>query len=766
MRRLAVFSFAFALAALCAGYLPLEGALLFLGGGFLLAAAVLAAVPMCRRGAAGRGARWAAAGLALGFLWTAGYSALFWRPALALDDTTVRLQGTVSQWPQETGYGWSVRVRMEPESGPETGVLLYLDGQGADLRPGDRVEMVAHCARADRASSGEKITYYTSQGIFLTAQGYGRLDVERPERPPLRDWPAWWTRALEESVDAIFPADTAPITKALVTGNRQDLSDSFNMDLQRTGLTHTVAVSGSHLAFLAGLLTLLLGGSRRLTALVLIPVSILFTLMTGCTPSIVRAAIMIILLQLAPLLGRARDSATALGTALLLLLMWNPFSITHAGLQLSFAAVAGILLCSDRIQGALLARLPWREARRGSALWLGRGALTFLASTLSATVGASVLTTPLAALYFNSVPLISLLSNLLTLWAVSGLFGAGLVLGLAGVFLPQLAQLPARVASLLGEYLVGSIQALSQAPFSAITLDTVYFRLWFLFLYLLVLWTALRRDRRWITPGCAVVISLCLAAIWNNLSFWQGSGAVTALDVGQGQSILLRSGRFLALVDCGGDGPDSAGDVAADYLVDRGVGRLDLVVLTHFHDDHANGVVQLLRRVEVDALAIPDVDQENPVRQEILDQAAERGTRVLFVRADTALELEGGRTLRLIAPLGSGDTNEEGLTVLLDQEGLRTLITGDMGADVEELLLAHVQLPETQVLVAGHHGSRYSTSQALLDRTGPAYALISVGEDNLYGHPAQETLERIASAGAEIYRTDVSGTVTVQLNET
>ena len=170
--------------------------------------------------------------------------------------------------------------------------------------------------------------------------------------------------------------------------------------------------------------------------------------------------------------------------------------------------------------------------------------------------------------------------------------------------------------------------------------------------------------------------------------------------------------------------------------------------------------------VAEDALAIPDVDQENPVRQEILDQAAERGTRVLFVRADTALELEGGRTLRLIAPLGSGDTNEEGLTVLLDQEGLRTLITGDMGADVEELLLAHVQLPETQVLVAGHHGSRYSTSQALLDRTGPAYALISVGEDNLYGRPAQETLERIASAGAEIYRTDVSGTVTVQLNET
>ena len=104
-------------------------------------------------------------------------------------------------------------------------------------------------------------------------------------------------------MERIFPQGVAPLAKALVTGNRTDLSDSFNTDLQRTGLTHTVAVSGSHLVLLAGLLSLLLGGSRRGTALVLIPVSILFTMMTGCTPSIVRAAIMIILLQIAPLLA-------------------------------------------------------------------------------------------------------------------------------------------------------------------------------------------------------------------------------------------------------------------------------------------------------------------------------------------------------------------------------------------------------------------------------------------------------------------------------
>ena len=216
MRRLAIFSFAFALAALCAGYLPLDEALIPLG----IALAVLSAltwIPLEGQRRARKAVRWAAAGLALGFLWTAGYSALFWRPALALDDTTIRLQGTVAQWPQETGYGFSVQVRLEPESGPDIRTLLYLDDQGADLRPGDKIETVAHCSRADRSASGEEITYYTAQGVFLTARAYGRLDVERPESPPIRDWPACWTRVLEESVERIFPQGVAPLAKALVT---------------------------------------------------------------------------------------------------------------------------------------------------------------------------------------------------------------------------------------------------------------------------------------------------------------------------------------------------------------------------------------------------------------------------------------------------------------------------------------------------------------------------------------------------------------------
>ena len=765
MSMLAILSFSFAGAVFCANYLPLESLLLPLGCGFALAFG-FTFLPQVRKRPRGRTARYAAFGLALGFLWTAGYSWVFWRPAELLNEKTVRLTATVSQWPQETDYsGFSVLTRADTEGWVTVPILLYVDDQGADLRPGDRIETVAHCALADQASSGEEITYYTAKGIFLTGQAYGRLEVERPDHIPLRDWPAYWSQALKESISQAFPSDVSGLVQALVTGNRDNLSDPFTTSLQRAGLSHTVAVSGMHLAFLAGLLSMLFGGWRRLASLVTIPVTILFTLTAGCTPSVVRAAVMILLLHIGPLFYRERDEFTSLGGALLLLLLYNPFSAAHIGLQLSFAAVAGIFLCAQPLQTALMARIPFRPAKRWNFWWAIQLVPKFIVSTFCATLGASVFTVPLSAIYFQSVSLIAPLSNLLTLWAVAVLFGAGVLIGTLGVFVPELAALVALPIAPLGRYLNAVIDGLSSLTFSAVTTQSVYYRAWLVLVYLiLMLIPILPGKKRWIIPTCCGVITLCLAMLLNAWSFWWGSGAVTVLDVGQGQSVLVRSGQFLCLVDCGGDSYDSAGDIAADFLGDYGVGRLDLLVLTHFHADHANGVAQLLKRVQVDTFAIPPATgEEEPLREEILSAAQEKGVEVLEVGEDTLLTLDQDRTIQLYAPLGAGETNEAGLTCLVSNGDFDTLITGDMGADVEQQLLTHAALPDLEVLVAGHHGSKASTSEQLLAATAPDYAFLSVGEHNSYGHPAQETLERLAAAGCRIYRTDLQGNITLRI---
>ena len=264
---------------------------------------------------------------------------------------------------------------------------------------------------------------------------------------------------------------------------------------------------------------------------------------------------------------------------------------------------------------------------------------------------------------------------------------------------------------------------------------------------------------------CSAVVTLCAAIVFTGHPLFAGDTSVTVLDVGQGQSVLLRSAGQLVLVDCGGDTPDNPGDIAADYIQSRGRSRLDALVLTHYHDDHANGVLQLLSRLEVENLLLPDVEPENPLRQELLAQVRERKIPVHFVCSDTILELGEDSRITLYPPLDmTHSANEQGLSVLAQMEETSVLVTGDMNARTEQMLLRYAELPDTDVLIAGHHGSDDSTSQALLEKITPDVCIISVGAHNRYGHPGEGALERLTVSGAEIYRTDHSGHVTLTLN--
>ena len=308
------------------------------------------------------------------------------------------------------------------------------------------------------------------------------------------------------------------------------------------------------------------------------------------------------------------------------------------------------------------------------------------------------------------------------------------------------------------------VTALARVPFACLTTGSAYYVAWLVFLYVLIalglLW---RGPRRALVPVCGAACTLCAAMLCTALTFRAGPLTAAVLDVGQGSSAVLRLGGAVVMVDCGGDSYQNPGDVAADYLSDQGVGRVDLLVLTHYHDDHANGIPRLLERVEAGALAVPDVEPDSPLRAEILALAEERGIPVRFIREDVRLTGGGDLSLTLFAPFAQGETNEEGLTVLASVGDFDLLITGDMDGEVEQLLLDQTQLPDLELLVAGHHGSKYSTTQALLDALRPEEAVISVGADNLYGHPAPETLDRLESAGVRVWRTDCNGTVTLRM---
>ena len=706
-----------------------------------------------------------AAGLALGLLWSWGYDMSTALPAERLAGTEGTIAAEVTDWPEAGTYSVSVEVRLSNPGGPDLGAVLYFypgDEEIPDMKPGDTLTCTARLKPAD-AIAGEKSGYYYAKGIFLTASAQGVPSVTPAEAVPLKYWPALWRRAMGEHIEELFSDETAGLALALTTGDRSGLTGGFYTALKRCGLAHVVAVSGMHTSMVVLLPAVLVRRRRRrLMAAASIPLVLAFMALTGFAPSVVRAGVMQILLLLGPALSREGDTVTSLSFSLLLLLLQNPNAAMDVGLQLSFLSVAGILTVTGRLNEKFFHRFPLKKGKTLPRR-LYNSAVRFLVGCVTMSLGAVAFTTPLTVWYFGTVSLISPLANLLTLWAVTVLFLLCLPAAALGGALPAVGSALAALAEPVSWLFHRIVYGLSSLPFASVSLEAGrYLLFWLLFVYAVIGACVLfRREKpRPIVPVCCCSVTLAAALVFNMASLRGGGLTVTVLDVGQGQSVLLSAQGGTVLVDCGGSGGEDPGDIAADYVQAMGRSTLDLLVLTHYHSDHACGVPELMERLTVTTLAVPDVEPESPLRAEILALAEEKGTEVVFIEEDTAVEL-GGASLTLYAPLGTGGGNEEGLSVLAALGDFDALITGDMNAAVEQRLIKYGALPDIELLVAGHHGSASSTSAELLEAVMPEYAVISVGY-NSYGHPAPETLDRLAQAGCAVWRTDLQGTVTVR----
>lgn len=693
------------------------------------------------------------AGGGMALVWLTGYGLLVGAPAKDLEGRTVWLEGVVTQWAQESDYGVRVVLEAGEAGGKAVPVLFYGDESLAGLAPGDHLRSVAYCTPADRFW-GEESLYYSAQGIRLLAKGYGQAEITRGVRAAPTDRLARLAQGIREEVSALYPPDQAGFLHALLTGRRAGLDPADQNLLARAGLGHVVVISGLHVSFLMGLLTLVLDPKKpgHLAAILLALVG--FCLMTGSAPGTVRAVVLCALALLAPLLGRDYHALTGLCAALLLLLFGNPYAVANAGLQFSFLSTLGILLFGRPWAKAWTEKVPkaWRKwARPGLGV-------------LAVSLGAMLFTVPLSAWYFREFSLAAPLTNLCATWAVSLVFAGGGLSVLAGWLVFPLGQGLAWLVGLLLRYFFWVARKASAFWLAAVTLDQGYLILWTALVYavLLVCWKVPGRVRP------AVPVGACLAALALSVGLTVGQArrtelALTVLDVGQGQSVAVTSAGARALIDCGGTWVP--GDRAATYLQSLGWGQVDLLLLTHFHQDHAGGVLELMDRVKVARLALPDIDRDSPLRRAIEEKAAGQGVPISYITQTTTLPL-GRAQLTLYPPPDQGEEeNEACLAVLCAKGDWSALLTGDMPAQAEQALAARAGLEDVEVLVAGHHGSKYSTGQALLQAIRPETVVLSVGKDNPYGHPAPETLARLEAAGAAVYRTDQMGSITIQSQE-
>lgn len=757
MRVLANIAFSFAAGTLAAVLFPAAGWRLYAAAGF----AVLAAVSLLlrKRWKGGQRTVLILAALAVSLVYFTGYQQLVQQPVLDRCGQELPFSGVVCDMPETTDYGAKVTLRLEVQHGAKA--VLYGDETLLALEVGNRVSGTAQWNDAGEINE-TRLTTFTSRGVYALLYARGELTTEPGTAGSLRWFPLRAGRVFQETIQAIWDDDrTAAFITAELTGDKYDISDEDYTVMRGAGLAHLFAVSGLHCAFLLTLLSLLLPQHRRrLFCGVSIAVMLFYMCMVGMTPSVVRACIMQSFLLLAPLFRRDSDPLTSLGTALLVILLANPFSVASVSLQLSFAATFGIVTLSGRLYRLAFG---WYQGKNRHV----RRGLSFLCANLSVSVSAMICTVPLTAYYFNTLSLVSPLASILAVPVAGYSFMVSFVAVLVGFVSLPAARVLSWAAWGLIHVVLWMAWGMTRWRYHAVYFDNHYLHLWMAGSYLGFGLCAAVKNWRRRKYALAVLLSAValLLAIWcNTLVYRTGDMNVTALDVGQGESVVLYSGREAMLVDCGSaNSYVDAGTVAADWLSAAGFHRLGALVVTHFHADHTNGLYTLLARTKVDTMYLPDIEDEYGVRERLLALAEEYGIAVVWIEETTQVSV-GMVTATLYPPVGRGDMNEQGLSVLGSVNDFDVLITGDMKDSTERALIETYPLPDIEILVVGHHGSKYSSCQEFLKAVRPEIAIISVG-DNSYGHPTEEAIARLAAAGASVRRTDQEGSITIHGGE-
>lgn len=684
-------------------------------------------------------------GCCVGLAWFVFIQHYYLIPAHAMDGTTIETTVTATGYSYETDYGVGVDGEFD-WNGKQYKIRLYVDSQ-EEICPGDTITGTFKL-RYTAPGGMRDPTYHSGEGILFLGYERGSAQLRKAAQDAVMNLGVRLNRIIAQRISDLFPADAEAFARALLLGDDFGLDYETNTALKISGIRHIIAVSGLHVAILFTMLRTISLNRRFLTALIGFPVLFLFCAVAGFTPSVTRACIMVGLMLLAQIVDQEYDSATALAFAALVMLIINPLVITSVSFQMSFACVIGILLFQQPVS-------QWIQAKMGvpKGKSIQARLVRWFISSVSISLSATVLTMPMAAYYFGTISLVGVLTNLLTLWAVSLAFYGIVAACLLSLFWIKAAKFLAMLAALPIRYVLAAAKMLSGFPLAVVYTESIYIVIWLIFVYVLLAVFLMSKNRRPLVLSCCAALGLCLSLIisWNEHRLFDTH--VTALDVGQGQSIIVHHNDKTFLIDCGGSNDEIAANTAAETLLSRGITHLDGIILTHGDRDHAGGVPYLLSRIDANFIMLPSTISAETVT----NITGNWGGEVILVEDDYQLMLGEGK-ITVFGPTFAAESNENSLCILFESKKCAILVTGDRGALGEMLLMHRTDLPDVDLLVAGHHGSKNSTTEELLSVTQPETVFISVG-NNAYGHPAEALLDRLMAFGCEIFRTDLHGTI-------
>jgi competence protein ComEC len=606
-------------------------------------------------------------------------------------------------------------------------------------------------------------------------------------------------RAMRGAIDRAVGGDAAAFLKTAVLGDRRGIGPDVEEGFRVAGATHVLSVSGLHLAAVAMLLFVLARAAavrvprlplyvdpRAVAAAVALPAIAFYALLTGEAIATLRSALMLSLAMAAFLVGRRASPGPAIAAAALVLLAARPLQLLDVSLQLSLASVIGIALCARGIgPGKGDADGGGDAGSSGVGRRFARGALAWLWRFAAATVAATAATAPLVAHHFGEVAPLAPLGNLALVPLVElGVVPAGLLGAAAGAIWEPLGRLPLAVAAAAARAALWIAAGFrSHAPLwlcrTPNALETAALTTAGCVALIAIAARGRRRHIAAIAASAAALAAIASLAIRDVTRRSAPHLMVTFLDVGQGDAAVVEApGGAVMVVDGGGvrDGAfDTGARIVEPFLRARGIGRVDVVALSHPHPDHMNGLFRIIQRFDVGALWTSGDDGRNPEYARLMGLARQRGIPTPPV-APAAL---GAVTIDPLGPFWGSQDGErvgapEGLTVNDASLALRVgfagrgvLFAGDLEADGEGELVGRRdagQVVRSDVLKVPHHGSRTSSSQELVEAVAPSLAVMSLGWRNQFNFPAPEVVARYQARGTRVLRTDRDGAITVTID--
>ena len=576
------------------------------------------------------------------------------------------------------------------------------------------------------------------------------------------------------------------IIGAIILGDKTDLDSDIKELYSVSGIAHILSISGLHISFIGMAIYRLLRRRFRFlfSAAVSIPVVLSFGIMSGFGISTIRAIIMFILKIMGEVLGRKYDAITAISLAGLVLLVQNPFVVCNSGFQMSFGAIIAIVLILPIVEEIL-------------------NTDNKIIKVLSANFTISLVMNPILAWNYYELPTFSFLLNIVVVPLMSvvivssivGIFCSCIMFGFGKIVIFPgcgILELYTFLCNIINKSSVASI-VVGQPK---VTIIIVYYAILLVVLFGLknirTKYTRAEKERNIIKKETGLVlekkakkerrikgqnVKLRLACIvgfllLNCLIYYIPNPGfyITFINVGQGDGILIHGDNGTKVMVDGGSTSEKqvAKNCIVPYLKAEGIGTIDYSIITHTDKDHISGILEILEnnnsnRIRIKNLVMPDINMKDDTYNELIEKAKLKKINVLYIKKGDTLSL-GKTKIKCIYPettTTASDKNDYCTVLSVKNKTSKILLTGDISKEIEEKIKDDIEENYT-VLKVAHHGSNYSSSEKFLKKVNPKYSIISVGKNNSYGHPGNETMERLRKQGGVIYRTDEKGGITIR----